>query len=408
MPTRTVTLSLASSLIIVVAIALGWGWSAADRTDALNEQVKTEMHLEVDGTSAGPVHCDSRTQSSCRLAKGATFSLKIIPNVIPPGGYGGFQTLIEYGSLLYAPTANLEDEIFWPPTLLPVRSLGPVTEDEDHVGHGALAGFTPPFPASFQKTTLIDLAFTCAQNGQTPGQGHSGLIELVSFAQTPSGSVYVEGDGETDHVPNVGSLTIECFIPPTATPTPSPTPTLSPTPTPTHTPVPTSTPVPSATPIPTSTPVPSATPTFTPTPTLPPNTTATPAPDSDGDGCSDVAESGLNPRLGGDRDHLYFWDFYDVWTHPSDQPGAWERDRLVVVLDILAVAARFGRGAELTKEEALAAALTPPTDDDGYHPAYDRGPRIGDDPWDSAPPDGVINIPADILAVASQFGHNCR
>ncbi|MCI0850344.1 MAG: hypothetical protein J4N26_05205, partial [Chloroflexi bacterium] len=84
MPARTVTLSVVSSLIIVVAIALGWGWSTADRTDALNEQAKTEMHLEVDGTFVGPVHCDSRTQSNCLLAKGSAFSLKIIPNAIPP------------------------------------------------------------------------------------------------------------------------------------------------------------------------------------------------------------------------------------------------------------------------------------------------------------------------------------
>ena len=61
----------------------------------------------------------------------------------------------------------------------------------------------------------------------------------------------------------------------------------------------------------------------------------------------------------------------------------------------------------LSKGDALAQALVAPTDATGYHPAFDRGPIIGANDWDRAPPDGSINIVDDILGVAAQFGHNC-
>ncbi|MCH7580222.1 MAG: hypothetical protein IIB22_08260 [Chloroflexi bacterium] len=131
--------------------------------------------------------------------------------------------------------------------------------------------------------------------------------------------------------------------------------------------------------------------------------------DKDGDGCRDVAE--IEPKtgatLGGGRNPNYFWDFYDVWTHPPGQPTAWERNKVINLFDILAVAPRFGAATRVDKPEALAAALIEPTDDTSYHAGYDRGPIVGANPWDRAPPDGVINIPDDILGVAAQFGHNC-
>jgi len=129
-------------------------------------------------------------------------------------------------------------------------------------------------------------------------------------------------------------------------------------------------------------------------------------PDDDNDGCTDVAE--LQPEsqatTGGGRDPNYFWDFFDVWT--GEPP---ERNRAVSVGDIGAVVARFGTFHEppLTKAEALAEALTPPTDLTSYHAALDRG---GADPeanlWNLFPPDGGIAA-GDIAAVVAQFGHSC-
>ena len=69
--------------------------------------------------------------------------------------------------------------------------------------------------------------------------------------------------------------------------------------------------------------------------------------------------------------------------------------------------ARFGTGPELSEEEALIQALIPPTDTSSYHPAFDRGPIVGANSWERAPPDGSINIVHDMLGVALQFGHTC-
>ena len=129
--------------------------------------------------------------------------------------------------------------------------------------------------------------------------------------------------------------------------------------------------------------------------------------DTDSDGCSDPFEVGFNQDLGGLRDPTSFWDFFDVWTHPSGQPTVWERNSVINIFDILGVALRFGPWTPSSKEDALAAALTPPVDDTSYHAAYDRGPVIGANNWERAPADGSINVPNDILGIAAQFGHNC-
>ena len=96
---------LVATFAIAVLAAAFWMWSDAgpQRSEAANEQAKTEMHLEIEGSFAGPVYCDSRTQTTCKLAKGSSFSVHIIPSAIPIGGYGGWQSRIEYGSLLYKP-----------------------------------------------------------------------------------------------------------------------------------------------------------------------------------------------------------------------------------------------------------------------------------------------------------------
>ena len=181
---------------------------------------------------------------------------------------------------------------------------------------------------------------------------------------------------------------------------------------------------------PTKTARPSATPckvvsTPTQTPTITPTKQPAPA-DTDGDGCSDEAENGPDVALGGQRDYLYFWDFYDVWTHPADDPLGWERNGLINIFDIIQVAAQFGiplgyLGDVGDKAALVERALTPPSDlppqggggvashggVEPDNPAYDRGPFSGPSPWHLGPPDGTINITDDILRVAAQFGHDC-
>ena len=109
------------------------------------------------------------------------------------------------------------------------------------------------------------------------------------------------------------------------------------------------------------------------------------------------------------RDPLDFWDFFDVWTHPSGAPGTWQRDHVINMAgDVLAVTRRLGPGPiPPPKQQAIAQALTPPISDAGYHIAFDRGAQTGPNAWNRAGPDGSINVPDDILGVASQFGHSC-
>ncbi|MCH7488604.1 MAG: FG-GAP repeat protein [Chloroflexi bacterium] len=133
----------------------------------------------------------------------------------------------------------------------------------------------------------------------------------------------------------------------------------------------------------TSTPMP----TPTPTPTFTPKPTKQPDPgDTDGDGCSDMRENGLDETLGGLRDYLNPWDFYDV----AGLSGATPDGVIDLLNDILGVIAHFSpQGA-------------PP-----YDVHYDRGPSAGPNAWNMTAPDGSIDLLNDILGVILQFGHDC-
>ncbi|MCH7511118.1 MAG: S8 family serine peptidase [Chloroflexi bacterium] len=113
--------------------------------------------------------------------------------------------------------------------------------------------------------------------------------------------------------------------------------------------------------------------------------------DSDGDGCTDEQELGPNRLLGGQRNPLDFWDFFDP-----------NRDGAVSLLDFLAVLARVGTGGDPTIDP-----LSEPPPPPAYHTRFDRtGASPGGNPWQSGPPDGTISL-RDFLALLAQFGHTC-
>lgn len=117
--------------------------------------------------------------------------------------------------------------------------------------------------------------------------------------------------------------------------------------------------------------------------------------DSDLDGCTNAQELGSSEVLGGRRDPLNFWDFFDT---PNTENV---RDKVVTMTDIMAVAGRFGSG------DPNIDPLSPPPPSPAYHTAFDRTPALpGADPWDLQAADGSIVL-LDILAVANQFGHTC-
>ena len=104
--------------------------------------------------------------------------------------------------------------------------------------------------------------------------------------------------------------------------------------------------------------------------------------DTDGDGCSNIEELGSNPLVGGVRNPLDPYDFFDV-----------NGDKAVDLLnDIFAIAFAFGLDAG----------------DAGYSQALDRSPILpGTNLWDLQAPDGQIDLLTDIFGAAYQFGHGC-
>ena len=297
---------------------------------------------------------------------GEAFSIDVVAAVIPPEGYTRFKIVLRYDAKLF----NLQqqtgfDEVIWPDEGCDMVGFGEETKD---VGQYIVTCKRAGEENSRYTGVLANIQFVCKQDG-------TGVVEIVGGTSLAKSSYYFRPfiGGNLVFLEVTDSVRVNCIGP---TPTPSAT----------------STRVPTAT----DTPTPAATPTKQPAPG-----------DADLDGCTDVAENGPDESLGGQRNYFYFWDFYDVWTHPAGDPLGWERNAVINVFDILGVALRFGAGPNLSKADAYLQALAPPVDDSSYHPGYDRGAIIGANNWDRAPPDGSINVVDDILGIAAQFGHNC-
>jgi parallel beta-helix repeat protein len=104
--------------------------------------------------------------------------------------------------------------------------------------------------------------------------------------------------------------------------------------------------------------------------------------DTDGDGCTDAAEGGTEPRSGGDRDPNDGWDFFDVTG-----------DRSIDLADALAILERFGANLG----------------DADYDPALDRYAPDPSKPWRTAAATGThvgIDL-GDALLNLQSFGHDC-
>jgi hypothetical protein len=123
-----------------------------------------------------------------------------------------------------------------------------------------------------------------------------------------------------------------------------------------------------------------------------------PTGDTDGDGCSDMQENGPDATLGGLRDYLNFWDFFD-----PDMDGS------VAFGDFLLLVQHFGTndaGGTAPINRNSDPLTTPDPGSGNYHPLFDRGAVLGPNPWNVGPPDGAIGF-GDFLAFVSQFGHTC-
>ena len=265
-PAFAIGLALLAALIAIV-------FAFSDQDSAAADSTTPGMALRVfSNTAKTKLVCDIN-DAKCEAAIGTTFSVDIVTNPQPAGGFTAYRIVLRYtGNVTLvqqdgftenrAPNCNLGSEQLSPDTYsLSCEITSTANELVDYSG------------------TLANIHFDC-----TEGQGQ---IDLLAGA---TNSVYTKPIGAIPVVIPIkapDSVTINC-VAPTPTPTPTHTPTHTPTFTPTHTPTHTPTPTPSNTPTrtPTHTPTHTATPTQvntptrtpTPPPTLPPTNTATHTP----------------------------------------------------------------------------------------------------------------------------------
>ncbi|MEX2159516.1 MAG: flexitail domain-containing putative surface protein [Dehalococcoidia bacterium] len=312
-------------------------------------------------SAAGSGACSGQSDPDyCVFASGTSFTLHVDIDDAPTQGYVSLQSQIAYGPLIYKPPATL-DEFVWPDVGVGVRAPAFPTGNEGLITLGASTFYIMPPVSTFEGTLLeltmncsnVDDYFTLSMPAYTDDNRLGALVLLDTGEIVPaatSATMLVPEVDPGSPIPVADTIDIHCYGPDS---------------------------------------------------TL----------DTDGDGCTNQRELGTNPELGGNRDVDHFWDIYDVWTHPLSNPAGWERNGTTDLFgDIFAVAQRYGSTGTVpeTEEERIAAALTPPADEAGYHIDYDRtSPPLGADVWDMGPPNGTIDLFADIFGVAFQFGHHC-
>ncbi len=348
---RTILLLTAVAVIAVLALATPAGWQRSESAAAASGG--PEMRMEIIAGSGG--FCNG---NDCYAEAGAAFTLGIDVVTAPAAGYSAVQTHIDFRdydptatedgtipntcgdgidnggydgadmldtdclspALVYLPRANAGDE-FVDDNSNPPAPITAAFRSNVLIGvvsHAGLTALIPPLPTSNFVGRLLELDMSCPATPVTTS------IDLLSYNDPiagTGGAVFVDPDLETLVIPKVNSITVNCVSP---QPFPG---------------------------------------------------------DTDGDGCADAREEGSNPALGGDRDFLNPWDFYD-----TNGDGV-----IDLLFDILGVIEHQGT------------APGPP-----YDVNYDRGPWQGVNTWnDTLPPDGVIDEPIDIDGVFAQYGHNC-
>jgi hypothetical protein len=137
--------------------------------------------------------------------------------------------------------------------------------------------------------------------------------------------------------------------------------------------------------------------------------------DTDDDGCADGEEAlYAEPSLGGQRDPLNPWDFYDVPTlaiHTvCSLPGICDpvptRDRGIGITTDVVALLEYAGAVDTGSDPRYNVDLDGNTVLDGLE--YDRmTSTYPDQPWRSGPPDGGIGITTDVIAMLAQAGHSC-
>jgi hypothetical protein len=153
-----------------------------------------DFSIAIDRNGDGVDDCHTGTggATTCSIAEGSTFRVKVYLNRLPPGsfsGFLGFDAFLMYESLTFK---NAVDSTHWPPCGFPAQV---------NLGYGVRLGCAADF-------------------GESPSM-YTGLLSTVPFTCTSDGSItLVHGDTDTtldgvyyENPSIVESLTINCLPP---------------------------------------------------------------------------------------------------------------------------------------------------------------------------------------------------
>jgi hypothetical protein len=199
--------------VAVLALFMAWGHSFAGSAQAA-DPVNGQMDL----TIKGAVSCGPNADDFCAL-KGSTFTLSVDLTKAPASDYIGFQTEIDYGLLVYKPTANAGDEIVWGQGVLPLRSPAAPTGVEGLVNHADTTGLIPPIPPTNFTGNLVELTVNC-----TAGNSTGNIVDLVPLSGANTNASGLKPP-TGPNIPLSDTISVGCVqAPPTDTPVPTATP----------------------------------------------------------------------------------------------------------------------------------------------------------------------------------------
>ncbi len=364
---RYVVLGLPALVALVVVALFAWGLSGSDFARAGVAPPPTPQPAQMSLEAHGPgVECDGLPSvnkgdvakpGKCVVPLGGSFTLSISVNILPVGGsgtpgYRGIQTQIAFDDLTYKETPSGCAEWVWPDFSGGLCSITRViNESPPHtiVAHAELSSGFGAF-TSTHLGNVIELTINC-----TAGDSVNKVALTAATGGNPLGSSFQDADGVEFPAKAVGTQSVDLDGDSTA----------------------------------------EAGVAIADALTI--NCVAAAAGlDSDGDGCTNQAELGLDPAQGGQRNPNNFWDFFDTPNRGNT------RDRTINLSDLFGVASRFAAVGDPSGDPLAGPVPASPA----YHTGFDRGGRVGASIWNQAPADGSINV-GDIFAVIQQFGHSC-
>jgi Bacterial TSP3 repeat len=382
--------AFAGALLILLVSILGGNHTAT---------AQAPNAMAVDAVPGGSI------DSTRTVTGGDTFAVDILITLAGQA-WAGWQGYLAWDDTLLAYVPDASDPNADPPGVAYTGLGGTVLDalpsegdfDLDTVNDSVQFASARVSGTSTSTGAVAGVSLHCIANGTSP-------LHLVTVDEDPAfgTSTLQSGGGKILTGTTDASVTCEGIAgpTPTSTSTPTATATATPTATRTNTPTPTITATPTHTRTPTDTPTPTETPIFSPTPTATPR----PTDDSDGDGCVNVLES----YMGFDASDPY--DFFDVPVPANVDPTPnGTRDKTITMSDVLAVlryvGAHDGDGGSPNpngvayESDKMGAGTKAGVD-------YDRSPSSPPDPpWDAGPPDGAVNMP-DVLTALAQVGLDC-